>query len=87
MCDFHGCIELEINKKRPVIVITVPFRSGLRPVGLTSTTEPKHLPPYQVRLSRNYHPNEPADMPHKAMAFRVHAAKPPITQPIARTMP
>jgi len=29
----------------------------------TSTTEPKHLQPYHVRLSRNYHPNEPDDLP------------------------
>jgi mRNA interferase MazF len=64
MCDFHGCIEPEINKRRPVIVVTrVQFRSGLCMVVPTSTTEPKHLQPYHVRLSRNYHPNESDDLP------------------------
>jgi uncharacterized protein YifN (PemK superfamily) len=64
MCDFHGCVEPEINKKRPVIVVTrVPYRSQrLCVVVPTSTTEPAHPQPYHVRLSRNYHPNEPDDM-------------------------
>jgi mRNA interferase MazF len=60
MCDFHGCVEPEINKRRPVIVVTprLLFRDRLCMVVPTSTTEPNRLQPYHVRLSRNYHPKE-----------------------------
>ena len=60
MCDFRGFIEPEINKRRPVIVVTprLPHRDRLAMVVPTSTTPPKYPQPFQVRLSRNYHPNE-----------------------------
>jgi uncharacterized protein YifN (PemK superfamily) len=60
ICDFHGMIEPEINKKRPVIVVTprLPYRDKLAMIVPTSTTAPLHPQPFQVRLSRNYHPNE-----------------------------
>src|SRR5262245_33618943 len=63
ICDFHGCIEPEINKKRPVIIIPrVPARPNLCMVVPTSTTEPDRLQPFHVRLSRNYHPGQPDDI-------------------------
>ena len=65
MCDFRGMIEPEICKKRPVIVVTprLAFRDKLAMIVPTSTTEPKHPQEFQVRLSKNYHPNEPDDLP------------------------
>lgn len=63
ICNFHGCVMPEINKRRPVIVVTprLRYRDGLVMVVPTSTTEPKHLQPYHVRLARNPHPNEPEE--------------------------
>ncbi len=65
MCDFRGNIQPEIVKKRPVIVITprLPHRDRLCMVVPTSTTAPDHPQPYHVRLLKNYHPNEPDDLP------------------------
>jgi mRNA interferase MazF len=65
MCDFRGMIEPEICKKRPVIVVTprLAFRDKLAMIVPTSTTEPKHPQEFQVRLSKNYHPTEPDDLP------------------------
>lgn len=65
MCDFRGMIEPEICKRRPVIVVTprLAFRDKLAMIVPTSTTEPEHPQPFQVRLSKNYHPNEPDDIP------------------------
>lgn len=65
MCDFRGSIEPEISKKRPVVVVTprLAFRNRLCmivPLSLTASANPQ---PFQVRLSRNYHPNEEDDLP------------------------
>jgi uncharacterized protein YifN (PemK superfamily) len=65
VCDFHGFIEPEIVKKRPVIVVSsrLPHRSGLATVVPISLTAPRYEVPYVVRLSRNYHPSETEDLP------------------------
>ena len=65
ICDFRGSIEPEIVKRRPVIVVTprLPHRSHLCMIVPLSTTPPDHPQPYHVRLSKNYHPNEDADLP------------------------
>lgn len=65
MCDFRGMVEPEINKRRPVVVVTprLKYRDRLAMIVPTSTTEPQHLQPFQVRLSKNYHPNEADDLP------------------------
>lgn len=64
-CDFRGNEQPEIIKKRPVIIVTprLPHRNNLCTVVPTSTTPPDHPQPYHVRLSKNYHPNEPDDVP------------------------
>ena len=64
-CDFKGSIDPEINKKRPVIVVSprLPNRAGLCTIVPTSTTEPRNIQPYQVLLSKNYHPKEKDDVP------------------------
>src|SRR4051812_15983188 len=65
MCDFQGVIEPEMTKRRPVIIVTprLPYRGHLATIVPTSTTAPMHAQPFHVRLSRNYHPLEPADLP------------------------
>jgi len=65
MCDFAGMVEPEINKRRPVVVVTrrLPFRDRLAMVVPLSTSEPSFPQPFQVRLSKNYHPNEAATLP------------------------
>ena len=65
ICDFRGSILPEITKRRPVIVVTprLPHRATLCTVVPTSTTAPEHPQPYHIRLSMNYHPNEPDDIP------------------------
>jgi len=65
MCDFRGSVDPEINKRRPVIVVTprLPYRDGLCMVVPTSATAPMYAQPFHVRLSRNYHPNEDASLP------------------------
>lgn len=64
MCDFRGCVPPEINKRRPVIVITprLPNRDGLCMVVPTSTTAPRDQQPYHVPLSRNYVPGGDASV-------------------------
>ncbi|MBB6309359.1 type II toxin-antitoxin system PemK/MazF family toxin [Xanthobacter tagetidis] len=65
MCDFRGAVPPEINKRRPVVVITprLANRDQLAMVVPTSTTEPRSMQPFHVRLLKNYHPNEPDDLP------------------------
>lgn len=60
MCDFRGMVPPEINKRRPVIVVTprLQYRDRMATVVPTSTSEPKHPQPYHVELSRNYFPGE-----------------------------
>jgi mRNA interferase MazF len=65
MCDFRGSVDPEINKRRPVVVVTprLAHRDRLCMIVPTSTTAPKYPQPFQVQLTRNYHPNEPASTP------------------------
>ena len=65
ICDFRGNIEPEINKRRPVVVVTprLPHRSHLCMVVPLSTAAPDYPQPFHVRLSANPHPNEPDDLP------------------------
>jgi uncharacterized protein YifN (PemK superfamily) len=65
ICDFRGMVLPEITKRRPVMVVTprLAFRDKLAMIVPLSTTAPEHPQPFQVRLSRNYHPNEPEDLP------------------------
>jgi uncharacterized protein YifN (PemK superfamily) len=68
--DFSDLNPPEINKIRPVIVVSpkLPFRSGLVAVVPISLTEPHHQLPFCFRLSKNYHPFEPDDLPCWAKA-------------------
>jgi mRNA interferase MazF len=70
MCDFSGFKVPEMVKPRPVVVISprLPRRSDIVAVVPISLTEPSPLMPYQVRLSKNYHPQEPDDLPCWAIA-------------------
>src|SRR5690606_8420269 len=65
VCDFSGFREPEMVKKRPVIVVSprLPYRSHIVAIVPISLTEPKHDLPFCCRLSRNYHPDEPDDLP------------------------
>lgn len=70
VCDFSGFKVPEMVKPRPVIIISprLPYRSDIVAVVPTSTTAPKHDYPYCYRLSKNYHPSEPAETPVWAKA-------------------
>jgi mRNA interferase MazF len=65
MCDFSGFREPEMNKIRPVIVISprLPNRSEIVAVVPISLTAPVKDFPFVVRLSKNYHPSESDDLP------------------------
>ena len=65
ICDFRGNVPPEIGKRRPVLVVTprLAHRSELCMVVPISTQAPIQPQPFQVRLSRNYHPNEADDLP------------------------
>ena len=71
--DFSDLSEPEMTKIRPVIVVSprLPFRSDLVAVVPISLTEPRHSLPFCYRLSRNYHPSEPDDLPCWAKADMV----------------
>jgi mRNA interferase MazF len=70
MCDFRGFKEPEMVKPRPVIVISprLPYRSEIAAIVPISLTPPKHPLPFCFKLSRNYHPQEPDDLPCWAKA-------------------
>jgi uncharacterized protein YifN (PemK superfamily) len=70
MCDFSGFIDPEMVKPRPVIVVSpkLPYRDGLAAVVPISLTPPRHNLPFCFRLSRNYHPQEPDNLPCWAKA-------------------
>jgi mRNA interferase MazF len=55
MCDFKGCIEPEINKLRPVVVISPSnmTRPGLCTVVPLSTTAPDPVENYHYKLISN----------------------------------
>ena len=73
MGDFTDLREPEMTKVRPVIVVSprLPYRSDLVAVVPTSLTAPRHSLPFCFRLSKNYHPNEPDDLPCWAKADMV----------------
>ena len=70
MCDFSGFKEPEMVKPRPVIVVSpkLPYRSEIVAVVPISLTAPIHELPFCYRLSKNYHPEEPDDLPCWAKA-------------------
>lgn len=65
VCDFRGFEVPEMTKIRPVVVVSpkLPHRSDIVAVVPLSLTEPRHDLPYCYRLSRNYHPDEPDNLP------------------------
>jgi mRNA interferase MazF len=70
VCDFTGFKVPEMVKPRPVIVVSprLPYRSDIVAVVPTSTTAPMREYPFCYRLSKNYHPTEPDDIPVWAKA-------------------
>jgi uncharacterized protein YifN (PemK superfamily) len=70
MCDFSGHKVPEMVKPRPVIIVSprLPHRSAIVAIVPISLTPPKHSLPFCFRLSRNYHPEEPDDLPCWAKA-------------------
>jgi uncharacterized protein YifN (PemK superfamily) len=70
VCDFAGFKEPEMVKARPVIVVSprLPYRSEIAAIVPISLTPPRHDLPFCYRLSRNYHPEEPDDLPCWAKA-------------------
>jgi uncharacterized protein YifN (PemK superfamily) len=70
ICDFSGFKEPEMVKPRPIIVVSprLPYRSDIVAIVPISLTEPRHELPFCYRLSKNYHPEEPDDLPCWAKA-------------------
>ena len=52
-------------KIRPVVIVSprLPHRGEIVTVVPISTTAPRHQLPFVVRLSRNYRPDEPDNLP------------------------
>jgi uncharacterized protein YifN (PemK superfamily) len=73
VCEFSGFVEPEMVKPRPVVVISprLPHRSEIVTIVPLSTTAPKHEFPFVYRLSRNYKPGAPLDLPCWAKADMV----------------
>src|SRR5688572_25062154 len=65
VADFSDLKEPEICKVRPIIVISprLPHRGELATIVPISLTAPTHTLPFNVKLSKNYHPEEPDDLP------------------------
>lgn len=65
VCNYSDFKKPEINKIRPVIVVSprLPHRSQIVTVVPISTTAPEHDLPFVVRLSKNYHPQEKDELP------------------------
>lgn len=70
VCDFSGSIAPEINKKRPVIIVSprLPHRPDLATIVPVSTTQPQRDAPFIYQLTKNYHPAESDDLPCWAKA-------------------
>jgi mRNA interferase MazF len=70
ICDFSGFKQPEMIKPRPVIIVSprLPYRSEIAAIVPISLTAPKHNLPFCYRLSRNYHPESPDDLPCWAKA-------------------
>lgn len=73
VADFSDLSEPEMTKIRPVVVVSprLPYRSELVAVVPISLTPPRHSLPFCYRLSKNYHPEEPDDLPCWAKADMV----------------
>lgn len=73
VADFLDLREPEMTKVRPVIVVSprLPGRSELVAVVPISLTPPRGEPKFVWRLSKNYHPDEPDDLPSWAKADMV----------------
>lgn len=65
VCDFKDFRAPEMCKVRPVIVVSprLPYRDEIIAVVPISLTEPRNSRPSIYRLSKNYHPEEPDDLP------------------------
>ena len=65
MCNLSEFKAPEMDKVRPVIVISprLPYRSEIVTLVPISLTPPRHDLPFCYRLSKNYNPNEPDDLP------------------------
>lgn len=65
VCDFKDFREPEMTKVRPVIVVSprLPYREEIVAVVPISLTQPRNMRPSIHRLSKNYHPEEPDDLP------------------------
>lgn len=68
--DFSDLQPPEMTKIRPVIIASprLPHRSHIVAVVPVSLTPPQHDLPFCYRLSRNYHPEAPDDLPCWAKA-------------------
>ncbi len=62
-----------MTKLRPVIVVSpkLPYRSNIVAIVPISLTPPHRQMPYHFQLSKNYHPEEPKDLPCWAKADMV----------------
>ena len=70
VCDFTGFQIPEMVKPRPVVIVSpkLPYRNEIVAIVPISTTPPTHNLPFCYRLSKNYHPEEPDDLPCWAKA-------------------
>lgn len=73
VCDFTGFQVPEMVKIRPAVVISprLPGRAEIVTIVPLSTTAPARDLPFVYRLSRNYHPDGPLDLPCWAKADMV----------------
>lgn len=57
ICDFHGFIEPEMSKRRPVIVVSPRYRNSYKLCTIVplSTTEPNPIMEYHYKI-RFHHP-------------------------------
>jgi mRNA interferase MazF len=70
MADFSDLQKPEMTKIRPIIIVSprLPYRSDIVAVVPVSLTEPRHNLPFCYKLSKNYHPLEPDELPCWAKA-------------------
>jgi uncharacterized protein YifN (PemK superfamily) len=70
VCNLKEFRPPEMGKIRPVVVISprLPFRSEIVTIVPLSLTAPVRDVPFNYRLSRNYHPSSPDDLPVWAKA-------------------
>jgi len=55
ICDFHGFIEPEMNKRRPVIIVSPRYRNSYKLCTIVplSTTVPDPIMPYHYEITFN----------------------------------